>query len=578
MAAERAALGAGFKPARTGHVGASASGSLSTSRTISRRRAVAASATAGAALLAACSRGRQPRRAAAPEGAQPRSGGQLNVPTTLDPFDFDPTSRPSENRNPIGMAYDSLLSVKFGPDVKYTDLVIAPNLAERWETPDAQTFTFHLRPGIRFANLPPVNGRAVDSADAKWSVEYLSRTGALRESAIPPSLNASMFTGLDRIETPDASTMAVRFGEPFIPFLSYVALEWNPLLAHEVFDQDGSFSNRLVGTGPWQLDTGASQKGTRWVYKRNSIYFMPARPYIDQVNYLVLRDDATRFAAFQARQVDFAPGSDVGDLQDVQVAQQIKKDNPRAIVSEYLATGGGHLYENVRRPPLNDIRVRKAIALSINREEFIKVFSSGSGDWAIAGAPEGLFTQEEIKRIVNYDPAQAKQLVSAAGYANGVDIEFFLTQDRGQAFINTIQLLQSQLRQANINLVLKPTDRATIGKNRQTGNFQLDYDLKTQDTDLDSYLFQTFYSKSPGNYTGINDPELDALLLAERREVDTAKRRELFRQAARRIADQAWSAALFHGTAYAFWQPEVKNFNMNFAHRCLPVRDTWVDR
>ncbi|HTE84875.1 MAG TPA: ABC transporter substrate-binding protein [Dehalococcoidia bacterium] len=564
MSTNRAPAGAGSKPART----------------VTRRQAVRATAAGAATLLIACSRGKSggQSRGAAGQSAQPKPGGQLNIPTSLDPFDFDPTSRPSENRNPIGMAYDSLLSVKFGPDVKYTDLVIAPNLAGSWETPDAQTFTFHLRPGIQFANLPPVNGRKVDSADAKWSIEYLSRTGSLKDSSIPPSLNAPMFTGLDRVETPDASTMVVRFGEPFIPFLSYVALEWNPLLAHEVFERDGNFSNTLAGTGPWQLDVAASQKGTRWVYKRNPAYFLPGRPYIDQVNYLVLREDATRFAAFQARQVDFAPGSDVGDLQDVQVGQQIRKDNPRAIVSEYLATGGGHLYENVRRPPLNDLRIRKAMALSINRDEFIKVFSGGSGDWAIAGAPEGLFTQEEIKGIVSFDPAQAKQLVSAAGYPSGLDIEFFLTQDRGQAFINTIQLLQSQLKQANINLVLKPTDRATIGKNRQTGNFQLDYDLKTQDTDLDSYLFQTFYSKSPGNYTGIDDPDLDKLLLAQRREVDSAKRKEIFRQAARRIADQAWSAALFHGTAYAFWQPEVRNFNMNFCHRCLPVLNTWLDR
>ena len=168
--------------------------------------------------------------------------------------------------------------------------------------------------------------------------------------------------------------------------------------------------------------------------------------------------------------------------------------------------------------------------------------------------------------------------MSAAGYPNGVEIEFFLTQDRGQAFINTVQLLQSQLKQANINLTLKPTDRATIGRNRQTGNFQLDYDLKMQDSDLDSYLFQTFYSKSPGNYTGIDDPDLDKILLAQRREVDTGRRRELFRQAARRIADQAWAAGLFHGTAYAFWQPEIKNFSMNFAHRSFPVRRAWVDR
>jgi len=552
-------------------------------RRISRRRALHSAVAGSAALAVSCSQGNGknsgPAKGAGGSAAtKPKSGGQLNIPTSLDPFDFDPTDRPSENRNPIGTAYDSLLTIKAGPDVKYTDLVIGPNLVERWETPDAQTFTFHLRPGLRFANLPPVNGRSVDSADAKWSIEYLARNGSFGGKNVPASLNAPMFTGLDAVENPDPSTVVVRFGEPFIPFLSYIALEWNPLLAHEVFDQDGNFSTRLVGTGPWQLDMSTSQKGTRWVYKRNPTYFQPGLPYIDQVNYIVLQDDATRFAAFRARQVDFAPGGDVGDLQDLPTAQQIKNDNPKAVVFQYLATGGGHLYENVRRPPLNDQRVRKAIDLCINRDEFIKVFSGGNGDWAIAGAPEGLFSQDEIKQIVKYDPAQARQLVSAAGYANGVEMDFFLTQDRGQAFINTIQLLQSQLKQANINLQLKPTDRATIGKNRTTGNFQLDYDLKTQDSDLDSYLFQTFYSKSPGNYTGIDDPDLDQLLLAQRREVDVSKRREIFRQAARRIADQAWAAGLFHGSAYAFWQPEIKNFSPNFAHRAFPVLNTWVDR
>jgi ABC-type transport system substrate-binding protein len=546
-------------------------------RGLNRRSLLAASAAAGSALLAACAGSRTGKRAGSGAG-QPKTGGQLNVPTTLDPFDFDPTSRPSENRNPIGIAYDSLLTIKNGPDIKYDDLIIGPNLVDRWETPDAQTFTFHMRPGIHFANLPPANGRAVDSADAKWTIEYLSRTGSIKDTGIPPSLNAPMFTGIDSISTPDPMTLVVRFGEPFIPFLSYIALEWNPLLAHEVFDQDGNFSNRLVGTGPWQLDLSASQKGTRWIYKRNPTYFLPNRPYVDQLNYLVLRDDATRFAAFQAGQVDFAPGSDVGDLQDAATAQQIKKDNPKAIAFDYLATGGGHLYENVRKPPLSDARVRRALAVSINHDEFIKVFAGGSGDWAIAAAPEGLFSQEEIKRISPYDPQQAKQLLSAAGYANGVDIEFYLTNDRGQAFINTVQLLQAQFKQTGINLTIRPTDRATIGKNRQTGNFQLDFDLKTLDTDLDSYLFQTFYSKSAGNYAGIEDAQLNSLLLAQRREVDSSKRRDIFRQIAQRIADQSWSAALFRGGAYAFWQPWVRNFSLNFCHRCLPLRDAWVDR
>lgn len=552
-------------------------------RRMNRRQALRAASLIGAgSVLAGCSRGKSSGKGASSNPGQagtPKYGGQINIPTTLDAYDFDPTSRPSENRNPIGMAYDSFLTVKSGPGVNFSDFTLAPNIIDRWETPDAQNFTLHVHPGVKFANLPPVNGRDVTSADVKWSIEYLSRAGNFANNKkLFPSLNAPMFGGLQSIETPDASTVVVKFAQPFIPFLSYIGLEWNPILAHEVYDQDGNFSSHLVGTGPWQLDMAASQKGTRWVYKKNPTYFVQGRPYIDQVNYLVLVDDATRFAAFRTKQVDFAPGGDSGDLTDTTTADQLHRDNPNAVMFEYLTTGGGHIYENVRKPPLSDIRVRQAIELCINRDEFIKSLSGGKGDWAIAGAIEGTFSQEELKQFVKFDPAQAKQLVSAAGYPNGVDLEFPLTNDRGQAFINLIQLIQAQLKQGNINVTLKPTDRVTIGKNRRAGTFQIDFDFKTQDSDVDSYLFQTFYSKSAGNYGGIVDPQLDSLLQAERREVDTAKRKDILRQIGRRIYDQAWAVGLYHGTAYSFWQPEVKNFSLEYAHRAFPIVNSWLDR
>ena len=553
---------------------------MDASRLNRRRVLTMAGATAGSLYAMACGRGKQGATQASKSGqtAQARYGGQLNIPTTIDAFDYDPTHRPSENRMPIGMAYDGLLHTKATADVKYTDLVIEPWLAERWETPDAQNFTFHLRQGARFANLPPVNGRTLTPADAKWSIEYLANTGEFLGKKIAASLNAPMYTGLDSIETPDANTVVAHFKEPFIPFLSFIALEWNPMLAHEVYDQDGNFASHLVGTGPWQIDQAVSQKGTRWVYKKNPTYFQQGRPYIDQVNFLVLPDDATRYAAFRTKQADFAPGGDVGDLTDVQTAQQIQKDNPTAVVYQYLGTGAGHIYENVRTPPLNDPRVRKAIALCVDPDAFLKSFTGGQGEWALAGGYEGLFTQEEIKQMVKHDPAQARQLVSAAGYPNGVALDCSMGTDRGQQFINTLQLLQSQLKQGNINVNLKPMDRSTLGKHRQSHDFQLDYDLKTQDSDVDAYLFQTFYSTSAGNYGGINDPQLDQLLRQQRREVDAAKRKEILKQAVRRIADQAWSTALYYGRAYAFWQSYVKNFTPNYTHRAFPIVDTWLDK
>src|SRR5205814_619387 len=108
--------------------------------------------------------------AAAPSGTStgPVSGGTLRVRVAVDPWDWDLTSSGKASPNGYGMqqAYSGLLAYQSGPDVKYAEPNIVPNLAERWEaSPDGKVVTFHLRQGVKFANLPPVNGRDVTAAD-----------------------------------------------------------------------------------------------------------------------------------------------------------------------------------------------------------------------------------------------------------------------------------------------------------------------------------------------------------------------------------------------------------------------------
>jgi ABC-type transport system substrate-binding protein len=118
-------------------------------RKLSRRVLLAASGSTG--VLAACGRPGRSGSTARPAGGSapsaPKAGGHLNVSMPADPFDFDPTGKPSENTNAIRPAYDSLLSFKTGSDVAPADTILEPAIAERWESPDGQTFIFHLRQG-----------------------------------------------------------------------------------------------------------------------------------------------------------------------------------------------------------------------------------------------------------------------------------------------------------------------------------------------------------------------------------------------------------------------------------------------
>ena len=546
---------------------------------LSRRRILAASAggVGAVSLLSACGRrsGATSRSSRANSAGQqkPLMGGQFNPPHPADPYNFDPIGDPGSNGIIAANTNDGLLDVKTGNGIKYTDVVIEPGLADRWETPDAQTYTFHLHPGARYANLPPVNGREVTSADVKFSYEYLSRTGQFA-NAKPASAVATYFSGLDRVETPDPQTVSVRFQSPFSPFLTYAAFRQStPILAHEIYDQDRSFSKRSVGTGPWQLDASASQEGQHWVLRRNPTYFMAGKPYLDTVQYLIMPDAASQLAAFQGKQLDLLRQGTVPN----NAVAQLQKQYPQAVSTPVLASAGGYLFENTRKPPLDDIRVRRAIAFAIDRDAFIKAFANGQGEWAAAGGVPDLFTQDELRKLEPHDPAQAKQLLSAAGYANGIDLELIYTAGGGSdQMLNIDQLIQAQLKEVGINVTLKGLDKATYASVTRASNYQINWESKNVQGDVDMYLYYTFFSTAVGNYDGFKDPTLDQLILQQRQEFDAAKRRGILRQAVQRIVDQSWGIAFFYGQTYTFTQPYVKNFGENSLFSFAQAFDTWI--
>ena len=130
-------------------------------------------------------------------GDEPRYGGRLNVRLSGDFSSFDTTL--GAGRDPVIARHvrSRLLGYKTGPDVKYEDAILGPELAERWEvSPDAKTYTFHLRKGVKWHDLPPVNGRELTSADVKTSFDYWGRTGQFADKKMKASRVTDPIEGL----------------------------------------------------------------------------------------------------------------------------------------------------------------------------------------------------------------------------------------------------------------------------------------------------------------------------------------------------------------------------------------------
>jgi len=551
---------------------------------VSRRRAMRLGAGAGSlAFLVACGE-RKTRNGGGGSSKstgepQPKTGGTVAIRVTADPIDWDITYLGNTSPSLCGVeaGYNKLVGFQSGPSLRYTDLVIQPELAKSWETPDARTYIFHLQPEARFANLAPVNGRAFESSDVKWSLEYLSRTGQFKGTSLQAALESWTLEGIDTIETADSATATVHFAKPFVPFLNYAGFPYNPMMPHEIFDQNGNFKDRLAGTGPWQLDTSSSQKGTRWVWKRNPAYWDSGKPYIDQITWLVLTDDSTAFAALQTGQLDVLTGGGTPQLTPTSLAQ-LKQLRPDLSVDEYPAPAPLHLYMMVSKPPLNDTRLRQAIAFAIDRDELVHTMTADKGGWALAGAFPDTYTEDEVHQMLKYDPAQARQLLSAAGYASGLDLDFIYPANTyGDSYQQTMELLQAQLKKSNINLNLKAMDKQAYETNKRNHTYQITMTGKKLEVDVDSYLYAIFYPGAGSNYGDVNDPELTSMLVEQRQESDPNKRRSVVRDAVKRInVDQALALALYYPAGIEVWQSRLKNYSPNFGTFSWPLTNSWL--
>jgi ABC-type transport system substrate-binding protein len=205
--------------------------------------------------------------------------------------------------------------------------------------------------------------------------------------------------------------------------------------------------------------------------------------------------------------------------------------------------------------------------------------TGGKGQPALAGAVPGYFSTEEIKQLVSYDPEKAKQLLAAAGFANGIELELIEpTSKYGQAFVTEVQLIQSQVKKAGFTLKLKPVTDTEDSMTKRAGTFQLDLDPNTTKAgDPDGCLFPLYNSNSPTtNYLRVKDPKLDALLDAQRREMDAAKRKDLVRQALKLINDNTYGIGMYDYPEYRAAQAYVKGYAASFAQLQDHHTRTWL--
>ena len=476
---------------------------------------------------------------------------------------FDPhLTRNQRTHAVLSFVYSKLLQHKVGADVQPGTFIVEPDLAERWEAPDDTTYIFHLRQGVKWHNKPPVNGRELVAEDVKFTFD--------RFLTEPGNPERQLLEAVDRVQVVDRYTVKFLLNEPFVWLLDILASAicmW--IIAPEVVEKYGDLKKveTAIGTGPFLLER--YEPNVKIVFRRNLAYFRPGLPYVDGVEWLVLEDESTALAMYRTGQLDAGPG-----LQwDVRQAdlEALKHSHPHLRYQDMQSNTATTVWMRTDKPPFHDVRVRRAISHAIDRQGLIDAvwmrgqpspdIAPGLAEWSLPIDQLG-----EGAKYYQYDPKEAKRLVAAAGYPQGLKTTLTTTGGYGRDLIDAAQMVQRYLKEVGLEAQLKIQEygayQATTGQGKFEGMAMGPYGGGWEP---DSPLYGPYTPDQPRNRGHVNDAKLAAMVREQRQLKNPAARKQLIFAIQRYAAEQQYYVKLSSQVITASWQPYVQNYAPNLS-------------
>ena len=330
----------------------------------------------------------------------PRYGGTLTYAERIEPPGTDPWDQGHGPRAVDGVAEKLAIGNwgidrdKFGFGSRYVPFsAMRPNLAESWETPDATTIVINIRPGVRWHNKPPMNGRELTAQDVEYNFNRYTGLGSgFTEPSPFDPMNAATWESITAI---DDSTVVFKLKAPRNDALETIVSHWvHFIMPPEVIEQHGDVQDwrNLVGTGPYMLTDWV--KGSSLTYTKNPDYWgtdekYPRNrlPYIDQLRRVIMPEQATWLAAFRSGKHDITGLAGDTQLGDIGQVESLQRSNPEITWYPWYfraETGVALILRN--QSLFNDIRVRQAMQMAIDLETINNTYYKGFAKWQPQGA------------------------------------------------------------------------------------------------------------------------------------------------------------------------------------------------
>jgi peptide/nickel transport system substrate-binding protein len=482
-----------------------------------------------------------------------KPGGTLTVGLELDIPGFDPLK--------VGV-YDTAANI--AADLIFDTLTkldndgkAAPKLALSW-TPseDFKTWTFKLRPDVKFQDGTPFNAQAV-----VWNFN--------RQKDPKNNCRCAFYlAGIDSLEAKDDLTLVFHLRDPSVnqPALLSSPSSNNVIQSPTAIQAKGDDYNRNpVGTGPFVIKSWTA--GDRMVLERNPDYWNKGHPYLDRIVLRPLPDSQARFASLLSKETDVV-WADEYEADNILRAQK----NKDLTVHTYVGSGAQVYAFNTKVAPFDDERVRQALVMAIDRPKWSQAISNGLSRPASNPYGDGSWVKCKDDGALPYDPAKARELIKA--YGKPVDFKMLVTATpRGRA---NGQILQQFWKQVGANMQIEQVDQATIVPRAFQRQFQLTPWRIVDLVDPDIQMYANFHTGSPAALANYSDPELDKLLERARVTPDQARRVEDYCAISRFINKEALWFWSFQNTYYAIAKANVKGIPKLYSG-VIDVSEVWLE-
>jgi ABC-type transport system substrate-binding protein len=469
------------------------------------------------------------------------SGG--NVQDTLvfgrggDSTSLDPSrSTEGETFKVTKNIYETLLN--FGEQ----NTMVGAGLAKDWQTSeDGLTYTFTLQEGVKFHDGTDFNAEAVVKNFERW---------ANGDEEMFPYYN-TMFVGeegsvIESVTADGDHTVIIKLTRPQAPFLKNLAMDMFAIASPTAFEKgDDEFERNPVGTGPFQF-VEWKPNDTITIEKFDD-YWQEGLPKLKKVIFRSIPDNSARLNALLAGDIDLADGINPSDGTAI-------AGNENLQLFERPSMNIGYLGMTVTRPPFEKKEVRQAINYAIDKQAIIDTFFEGRADIAKNPMPPSVSGYNDDIEGYPYDPAKAKELLAAAGLADGFEMDLWampVPRPYMPDGAKVAEVIQKNLADVGITAKIVSHEWGTyldLASKGDADAFMLGW---TGDNgDADNFLYALLDEDNIGsnNYTYYKNDDLHALLIEAQTEVDEDKRNELYKKAQEIIHEEAPWVPLAHST------------------------------